>query len=222
MEKTRRIILMLDSSRAVDRGVIQGLVEYSHLRGNWSFYRMLPLFQTYPFSKRQTDTILQRLKKLDADGIVGYLPDEPSLLKNIRQRNFPTVTIPLQELIDGVINIRQGIEVGIVGAEHLLNRGFKNFAFCGGKNRWSRVRWKHFNRRIEQAGFTVRQYPLSKELKKRDAELKRLADWLTKLPKPVGLMVCNDERSSDVVDACHLAGLQIPDQVAILELITMK
>lgn len=207
---------MLDSSRAVDRGTIRGIVEYSHLRGNWSFYRFRPLFQTYPFSKGHSDNILQRLKKLDADGIIGYLPAEPQLQKNIIQRNFPTVTVPFQELIPGVVNVQQGTQVGVVGADHLLDRGFRHFAFCGAKNRWSLIRQENFIRRIKQAGFTVRQYPLSQERKKHESELNRLADWLKKLPKPIGLMACNDERSSDVVEACHIAGLQVPNEIAIL------
>ena len=216
MNKTRKIILMLDSSRAVDRGIIRGIVEYSRLRGDWSFYRFKPLFQTYPFSPKHTDNILQRLNKLDADGLVGYLPAEQKLQKNIVQRRFPAIIVPITTLIKGVVNIQQGTQVGIVGAEYLLNLGFKHFAFCGTKDRWSNIRQENFKQRIEQAGFDVRTYPLTREHKKHELELNRLARWLTQLPHPIGIMTCNDERSSDLVKACHIAELKIPDQVAIL------
>jgi DNA-binding LacI/PurR family transcriptional regulator len=79
--------------------------------------------------------------------------------KNIIQRRFPTVIIPIQNLIEGVVNIKQGSQVGVVGAEYLLNQGFKHFAFCGGKDRWSVVRQEHFKCRIKQAGFDVTTYP---------------------------------------------------------------
>lgn len=216
MRKHRKIILMLDNSRAADRGIIQGIIEYSQLRGYWSFYRYSPIFRTPPFVKGHTDSILERLKKLDADGIIGYLPAEPHLLEIIISTGFPTVAMPISEPIDGLVNVLQDEAVGTAGAEHLLDHGFKHFAFCGTQDYWSRVRRQGFVKKINQAGYAVRVYPLSKEHKKREHELLRLAYWLEKLPKPVAVMASNDERSADIVEACHLKTLPIPDQVAIL------
>jgi LacI family transcriptional regulator len=216
MRKHRKIILMLDSSRGADRGVIQGIIEYSQLRGYWSFYRYSPIFRTPPFVKGHADSILARLKKLDADGIIGYLPTESHLLKTIISAGFPAVAIPISEPMEGFVNILQDEAVGIAGAEHLLNQGFKHFAFCGTQDYWSEVRRQGFVKKIKQAGYAVGVYPLSKEHKKRERQLQRLAQWLEKLPKPVAVMASNDERSADVVEACHLKSLPIPDQVAIL------
>ena len=36
------------------------------------------------------------------------------------------------------------------------------------------------------------------------------------MPKPVGLMACNDDLSREVAQACIMAGLRVPDEVAIL------
>jgi LacI family transcriptional regulator len=216
MHKQRKIILMLDSSRGADRGIIQGIIEYSQLRGYWSFYRYSPIFRIPPFVKGHTDSILERLKKLDADGIIGYLPAESHLLKTIISIGFPTVAIPISEPINGLVNVLQDETVGTAGAEHLLNHGFKHFAFCGTQDYWSRIRRQGFVKKIKQAGYTVCIYPLSREYKKRERELPRLAQWLEKLPKPVAVMASNDERSADIVEACHLKTLSIPGQVAVL------
>jgi len=216
MSRDRKIILILDSSRAADRGIIQGIIEYSHLRGHWSFYRYSPIFRTPPFVRRRTGSILERLKNLDADGVIGYLPPEPGLLKTIVSTGFPTVTIPILEPIQGVVNALQDKMVGTVAAEHLLNRGFKHFAFCGLKDYWSRIRRQGFVEKIRQAGYEVWVYPLSREYKKRENEIPRLAKWLEKLHKPIAIMASNDERSADIVEACHLKSLPIPDKVAIL------
>jgi LacI family transcriptional regulator len=40
--------------------------------------------------------------------------------------------------------------------------------------------------------------------------------WLKQLPKPVGLMGCYDIRAREVLDACMLAGLAVPDEVAVI------
>ena len=43
-----------------------------------------------------------------------------------------------------------------------------------------------------------------------------MIDWLKSLPKPIGLMTCVDDRSQHVFEACQLAGLRVPNDVAIL------
>jgi LacI family transcriptional regulator len=39
--------------------------------------------------------------------------------------------------------------------------------------------------------------------------------WLEQLPKPVGIMACNDIRGQQVVNACRHLGLLVPDEVAV-------
>jgi LacI family transcriptional regulator len=43
-----------------------------------------------------------------------------------------------------------------------------------------------------------------------------LAQWLSGLPKPVGIMTCNDDRGQHVTEACAIAGLKVPYEVAIV------
>ncbi len=40
--------------------------------------------------------------------------------------------------------------------------------------------------------------------------------WLTDLPKPVGLLTCNDTRGLHVLNACRQAGLAVPHEVAVI------
>jgi LacI family transcriptional regulator len=47
-------------------------------------------------------------------------------------------------------------------------------------------------------------------------EQRSLAEWLKTLPRPVGVMACNDDRARQVVDACVTAGLAIPEEVSVL------
>jgi LacI family transcriptional regulator len=41
-------------------------------------------------------------------------------------------------------------------------------------------------------------------------------DWLTSLPKPLAIMACNDDRGQDIIAACQLAHLRIPEDVIIV------
>jgi len=36
------------------------------------------------------------------------------------------------------------------------------------------------------------------------------------MPKPAGVFTCNDDRSQEVVEACNVAGVRVPEEVAIL------
>jgi LacI family transcriptional regulator len=40
--------------------------------------------------------------------------------------------------------------------------------------------------------------------------------WLRPLPKPVGMMGCNDDLAKEIVEACTMAGLRVPDDVAVI------
>lgn len=43
-----------------------------------------------------------------------------------------------------------------------------------------------------------------------------LAEWLLGLPKPIAVFSTNDERARHVLEACHIAGLDVPGDVAVL------
>ena len=43
-----------------------------------------------------------------------------------------------------------------------------------------------------------------------------MAHWLKSLPKPVGLMTCCDDCSQHIIEACKIAELHVPEQVAVI------
>ena len=45
---------------------------------------------------------------------------------------------------------------------------------------------------------------------------KELAEWLVSLPKPCGVWAAFDQRAKHVLDACRLAGLNVPSQIQVL------
>jgi LacI family transcriptional regulator len=47
-------------------------------------------------------------------------------------------------------------------------------------------------------------------------EQKSLAHWLKTLPRPAGIMASNDQRARHVLEAARLAGLRIPDDLAVI------
>ena len=109
---------------------------------------------------------------------------------------------------------------------HFLERGFRNFGFCGflGAD-YSDQRCEAFARLVGDQGYVCHVYESSRQsppagteaLEQRgwttEAEVTR---WLARLPKPVGLMACNDIRAQQVLTACRAIGAAVPDEVAVL------
>ncbi|MEM9159054.1 MAG: XylR family transcriptional regulator [Verrucomicrobiota bacterium] len=111
--------------------------------------------------------------------------------------------------------------IGHVGAEHFLEKGYRQFAFCGFESDvWSVDRREGF---IEALSLTDQEcrvfetvYPGELQPGWEFSEEDKVGDWLMTLPKPVAIMACNDMRALQVVNACHSVGLSVPDDVAVL------
>jgi LacI family transcriptional regulator len=106
-----------------------------------------------------------------------------------------------------------------LAAEHLLERGFQHYAYVGEPDRlWSKNREIGFRERLREAGFEPLVYPTPKNKRDRhwEREQKLLAAWLADLPKPVGVLACNDDRGRQVLDACRAGGVSVPLGAAIV------
>jgi LacI family transcriptional regulator len=221
MQEKHKVLLMMETSRKYGRSILRGIAKYSRAQGPWIFYRKAP-FYWGTSSKKAT---LQRLLKLDIDGIILREQREEELNESILALGLPVVVAPYREIFPNLHNIvTDDVAIGKMAAEYLIRRGFKQFAYCGFGQMyyWSRDRSKGFSNRVSQAGFETHLYeyeqPKSRYPHSWEKEQVILVDWLKGLPKPVALMACNDDRSQHVLEACKIAGLNVPEQVAIIGL----
>jgi LacI family transcriptional regulator len=108
-----------------------------------------------------------------------------------------------------------------LAAEHLLDRGFRRFAYCGYPrtpiNGWAEERERAFAEQIKERGFPCWIYRGRHKTSREWASLQRsLCAWLGSLPKPVGLMAANDNCARQVLEACRAGGLRVPEEVAVV------
>jgi LacI family transcriptional regulator len=127
------------------------------------------------------------------------------VLGNVRDAGFPLVHVDDRE-------------VGRAAAEHLLERGFRRFGYVGIGEPWSDQRRSAFAQAIEPRGFHVARYELARAAGQAgwDAVQAGLCAWIAGLPKPVGIMVCSDERGPWLLEACRRVGARVPDDVAVI------
>jgi LacI family transcriptional regulator len=83
---------------------------------------------------------------------------------------------------------------------------------------WSVQRGDGFFERAKKAGVAVNFYRPPKKMLSGlwGIEQAFMIEWLKSLSKPVGVMACNDDRSQHLLEACKIAGLQVPQDIAIL------
>jgi len=215
MVKIPRVMLLLESSRAPDQGLLRGIAKYSRLHGPWSFYRRPP---AYINSRHSNNKSLLRLKEWEPDGIITL---DSGRVEDVIGIGVPTIiaSVSKKSLFDLSYILSDSEAIGEMAAEYLLSRGFKNFAFCGfGDLPWSKDRGESFARKITEAGFEINSYSKSKSRVRHSLEYERelISDWLKSLNKPIAVLACNDDRSQDIVEACKINNLHIPVEVAIL------
>ena len=207
-----KVILLVESSRGSGRALLKGIANYAHHHGPWSFY----------WEPGGLEKAWPALREMEADGII--LRDVKKVDEALAS-GLPAVVIGhRQSEIPGLVNVVTDSEgIGRMGAEHLLHCGFKHFAFCGYAEAalegtvWSEVRCEFFSARIRQAGFKPPpHFALSNSEENWPRERRSLAQWLESLPKPLGLMACNDDCAQQVMEGCKLAELRVPDTVGVI------
>jgi LacI family transcriptional regulator len=208
-----KVALLIESSRASGRALLSGVADYVHYHGPWSFY----------WEPGGLETAWPVLQSLDADGIIMRDGDG---LQEVLNLGIPTIVVGhKRKEVTGVVNvITDSLHVGQMGADHLIQCGFKHFAFVGAAGgpgefaSWSQVREEQFVRRIHENGFASQTYLLPTTSAGRNWARERtaLATWLKSLPKPVGLMACNDDCGVQVMEACKAAELTVPDLVGVI------
>jgi len=213
MRNIPRVILLVETSRTFGRELLYGIARYSRNHGPWAFYK-----ETGGLETGNLERAIARLKNWGADGIIMRNPKRSNELIAM---GLPTIlVIHRREQPPGFPRIiTDSPAIAHMAAEHLLDRGFRRFAYCGFDDMvWSQQRKHAFGRFITNAGYPVWAYEQPASARKRiwEREQPILAAWLAELPKPVGLFACNDDRAQHVTEACKTAGLNVPEDVAII------
>jgi LacI family transcriptional regulator len=241
MHQTPKVVLLMSPFAGYERGLLRGIARYARFRGPWVFYLSgdqpgLPLPQIEslhggPLPVRRIagdtrDRTCPDLRALGATGFIGRI-QTPAVAKAVLDAGLPAIAMDLSEeqlAADNPLSRLSEIlpdspKAGCLAAEHFIERGFRHFAFCGYSGRvWSHRREEGFARRLEEAGFSYDAYkpPERRSALAGSREQPRLNAWLQSLPKPVGVLACNDIRGRQVIDACAIGDMLVPDDVAVV------
>lgn len=215
-EPPKRVILIYDPYRPFDVKVVQGIADFVRARANWQlFFHEGIRAQNHP-----PDFI-----GWPAHGVICSC-HIAGLANGNREWGVPMVAFggtwkenpACSKCVPCVA--ADHAAVGRLGAEHLLQRGFRQLGFCGydgdGERAWSAARAEGFSRRAAEAAVPCEAFSVDGATAPWPTVLSALADWVRSLPRPVGLMAANDRRARQIIEACHHLGLKVPEEVAVL------
>lgn len=203
----KHVALLIETSNEYARGLLAGIKSYIRTHRPWSIY-------LGEHSRLGTD--LSWLNDWRGDGILARI-ENTEIAEYVRQLNVPTVDLSASRLIPSLPCVETDDEmIARLAAEHFAGRGLKHYAYCGDPSfAWSVGRGKHFERIIYSKGRPVHFF--QHEIKSTVMEERMaMARWVEHLPKPIGIMACYDIMAQSLLEACRIAGVIVPDQVAIL------
>ena len=207
-----RVALLIETSNAYARGLLQGI--YSHIReqGSWSTF--------FPELSRG-DAPPESLKRWRGDGVIARVENR-HIAEIVSRLKVPVVDVSATGSLPNVPWVETHDEsIAQLAVQHLQERGFRNFAFCGeDRFAWSRYRsdgMKRILARLGYACYTFGEHATRQTTSRRAPdEEQQLTAWVRSLPKPVGILCCYDIRGRQLIEICAQNQIAVPEQVAVL------
>lgn len=203
----KRVALLIETSNQSGRDILMGVGQYAEERNNWEIAHH-PGDIGSPWE--------DWLHEWEGDGVICRVHG-PEMLPFLRNLDIPVVDVfgnyDTEQLFP-VVHVEESA-IGALGAQHLLERGFRSFGFVGISDEpFPDKRFDGFRSELESQGAAASR--LDVERKALAGETKRIVDWLKGLEQPTGVMICSDIIAVEVYAACRAAGFSIPAEVALV------
>lgn len=207
-----RLLLVFRTGDDGASAILRGIAHYQQTYGGWS-----ALAENCEGS---ADDWNERLAQ-GWDGVISQYP-AAALVAACAARALPLVALDDGAPDVAVSRIRPDHgALGAMGAEHLLELGLRSFAFVGQESPgWARQRQNGFVEALRLGGHGAATFVFPSvgagATDGRAGDGLALGHWLRGLPKPVGVMACDDRRATQVLEAAREIGCLVPEDVAVL------
>jgi LacI family transcriptional regulator len=211
MTKPAHVVLAFDRTLMYSRRVLCGIEQFAQTQPHW----MLLCTDVDGFSVRM-------LKRMRPAGVIAHITTQR--FADILQSHACRV-VNTSFVLRDVSFPRVGMdnrEIGRMAFRHLRDCGLRHFTFVGHpRHHYSLEREAGFREQAIANGFffdhfherPVKSYRSSTRLLALCTDFQL---WLQRLPKPVGIFGAFDAWALQVIDACRLASLRVPQDVAVI------
>jgi LacI family transcriptional regulator len=230
------VALVVETSKAYGRGVLRGISSWLHQNRHW----------TIAIDERGLDDPAPDwLARWGGQGVITRLGEE-ALPPEWRGPARPVVFLRRVLATDPLPGVYTDDDAVIrLAVEHLMDRGFRELAFCPVATDWSAARGAAFlehaarvggqphvfedggrlaaSRRRSRAagrssvaGLAGRRTAAAARAATIEEDRDLLGSWLEGLPKPVGIVAAYDVRGVQVLEVCRERGIAVPEDVAVV------
>lgn len=206
---------MVETSRSYGRDLLRGVALFARTRVNWSLlHQEMTIDASLP----------EWMTASGLSGVIGRVDNHS--IEALRRLNVPVVDVRCRRAFADIPQVETDDRaVAQLAFEHLWERGFRKFAFCGYKHaHYSATRLRFFCECVEAANCSLEVYEtpgepdvlLTSIEQSGQVDADQLSTWLGSLSHPTGLFVCNDIRGQQVLNACRGIQLSVPDDVGVI------
>lgn len=150
---------------------------------------------------------------IKADAYICFCHNES--LERLRENTLPYVNLSGSTNGTNQKTYIDDLSVGNEAAKYLLGLGLNHFCYLTPtESHYSRNRYKGFKRELELNGMTC--HYLCREIWKHEKPTQDVIEFIKKLPKPLGILTCEDHYGRGAIQITQHAGFNVPDDVAIL------
>ncbi len=210
-----RLILLTDFTEAFAQYLLKGILKYSKGREPWVVCRMPPSYK----QRFGIKGVLDWAKKWEANAIIAQF-DATDKVDLFGANGIVAVAQDYKKRFTNIPNITSDYHLaGRMVADFFIQKGYRDFAFFGYKDVvWSEERCEGFLNEIAKSGFETSFYEYHNEQIENlwFYESTPLIKWLKELPKSTALMACDDNQAIKITEACRIAGLKIPEEIAVM------
>jgi LacI family transcriptional regulator len=216
LPRSHRIALFFNANKVFDREVVAGVAAYlSGRRTSWD------LFLDEDFRLR-----LPSLADWQGDGIIADF-DDPAVAEALSHSSKPVVGVggSYANECDYPAHVpyvaTDNFQLINIAYQHLIEVGLRRFALFSlpeaKENRWAQEREDAFRKLMDRDNMDADIFrgQGTNVCSWTGAVAQQIA-WLKSLPKPIGIIAVNDARARQLLQACLSAGIEVPDQVALI------
>lgn len=210
-----KLLIISDFTESFPHRLLKGIVSYSRNTKPWDIMRMPPEYK----KMLGIEGVVKLIKDNGGDAVIGQF-DENEDVSLFAKNGIVAFAQDYKKRFSCIPNITGDYYAqGRMAARFYLERGFKNFGFFGFKDVcWSDERFEGFRREIEAAGYgdSLFSYTMQNIDQLWFYEKNQLDAWLHAIPKPIGIMACDDNQGSHLLAACNIKGIKVPTDVSVI------
>ena len=209
--------LIIDAIGSYGRGLLRGIARFVHANPSWAVQ-----YEEW----MEGDAVPRWLARGQFHGVLCRMRN-PRQFESLRRLKVPIVDLGSLPPPPDIANIHSDhAAISRMAAAHLLACELPNLAYCGFEGQLASAhRMRAFQDYLAGHGIRPAVFQAAVPMRMRSPIKPKapaepydsaLAAWLDRVPKPVGIMACNDLCGRRILAVCQRKGLCVPEQVAVI------